>query len=441
MIVWDAVSGDMSKKHALHPDREVLALAWSPDGRFLVAGGRFPEIVIHDFKSDANKVVGLNAARVFGLAWLPDGMTLAVGGGEIKKKYNMCLLTLATGEITHYLNQHEVHVGRLVFLPDGRLVSASSDKTLGLWDKGSGNLIKRLKGHTAEVPCVSVSRDGKILASSSFDKTIRTWDADTGLQTGILEGHGGSVYCISFSPDGSFIASYSIDQTIGLWQVDTLSRVGEIKFASLVGNHFSSLEFHPKKPLLAAIVDDGSAVHIWDIETGVLLGEELSLDAVRYANAKIVLAGDTGVGKTGLSNRLVQGRFEPTVSTHGRRVMTLETRTMESSAGVPTTQETLLWDLAGQPGYRLVHQLQMDDAAVALVLFDARSETDPFGSSAYWSHALDQARSNAGIVKFLVASRTDRGGVGISRERIRPVREGARFSGILPHQRPHRGRG
>src|SRR5438445_6644157 len=41
------------------------------------------------------------------------------------------------------------------------------------------------------------------------------------------------------------------------------------------------------------------------------------------------------------------------------------------------TRETLLWNLAGQPGYRVIHQLHLSEVAVAMVVFDARNKTDP----------------------------------------------------------------
>jgi Ras family len=60
----------------------------------------------------------------------------------------------------------------------------------------------------------------------------------------------------------------------------------------------------------------------------------------------------------------------------------------------------------------------MDDAALACVLFDNRSETNPFESAAYWSQVLDRARTNTKLVKFLVASRADVGGLPAGKGRI-----------------------
>jgi hypothetical protein len=91
---------------------------------------------------------------------------------------------------------------------------------------------------------------------------------------------------------------------------------------------------------------------------------------------------------------------------------------LKADAADGVNRETVLWDLAGQPAYRAVHQLSMDDAAVACVLFDSRGETNPFEGAEYWSKVLDQTRANTKVRKILVAARTDVGGLPAGRERI-----------------------
>ena len=100
----------------------------------------------------------------------------------------------------------------------------------------------------------------------------------------------------------------------------------------------------------------------------------------------MILVGDTGVGKSG-SPSLGFGNFVDTRSSHARRALVLDSSTAKTASGVDEHRETVLWDLAGQPAYRLVHQLAMDDAAVACVLLDARSETNPLEGALYWSRA------------------------------------------------------
>ena len=158
--------------------------------------------------------------------------------------------------------------------------------------------------------------------------------------------------------------------------------------------------------------------------------------SVRYTNARVLLVGDSGVGKSGLGLVLTGQPFAPTESTHGRYVWTFESQEIELGGERKETRETLLWDLAGQPGYRLVHQLHLNEVTVALVIFDGHSETDPFAGVYHWDRALRLAQRVQGsaalpMKKFLVAARVDRGGTGVSAERIRLVVQELGFDGFF----------
>jgi GTPase SAR1 family protein len=127
-----------------------------------------------------------------------------------------------------------------------------------------------------------------------------------------------------------------------------------------------------------------------------------------YANAKVLLLGDSGVGKSGLAMVLAGKEFTPTESTHGRRIWRISAADpavdeQELSGG---SREVMLWDLAGQPGYRIVHQLHLEGAALALILFDAKSETTPLAGVRHWARAVRHAHpaADGGLPAFLVAS-------------------------------------
>ena len=140
-----------------------------------------------------------------------------------------------------------------------------------------------------------------------------------------------------------------------------------------------------------------------------------------YANAKVLMLGDSGVGKSGLAMVLARQEFQPTESTHGRQIWRLSAAEEPDSS--EDIREILIWDLAGQPGYRIVHQLHLEGAALALILFDARSETAPLDGVQYWARAVRHAHpaTVGGLTTFLVAARVDRGGINVSDPRIRKL--------------------
>ena len=156
---------------------------------------------------------------------------------------------------------------------------------------------------------------------------------------------------------------------------------------------------------------DDNTLRVWDLPAPDAIVEDA--DAARYTNAKVVLVGESGAGKTGLALRLAEDRWQETESTHGMNVWPLKLPGLET-AGME--REVWLWDFAGQPDYRLIHQLYMDETALALLVIDPQRD-NPLEPLEHWEKAL-QAAVKHDPARMLIAARCDRGGFTISRKKI-----------------------
>jgi WD40 repeat protein len=76
-----------------------------------------------------------------------------------------------------------------------------------------------LGGHTQLVLDATFSPDGRRVVTASSDWSIRLWDPETGREIDRFEGAGTEVELARFSPDGSTIVTYSAEHMIRLWDL------------------------------------------------------------------------------------------------------------------------------------------------------------------------------------------------------------------------------
>lgn len=79
------------------------------------------------------------------------------------------------------------------------LISGSRDKTLKLWDVGTGTCLYTFIGHDSWVRDVCWHPAGKYFISASDDKTIRVWDIINKRLNKTLESHKHFCTCIGMS--------------------------------------------------------------------------------------------------------------------------------------------------------------------------------------------------------------------------------------------------
>ena len=100
-----------------------------------------------------------------------------------------------------------------------KIMSASDDFTMKMWDFSSGKLLKSLKYDNYVANSICYSPNGSYIASN-YGKDIKLWDAlFNPLMT--LLGHSETAFSIRFSWDNQMIVSGSKDTTVKLFDVST----------------------------------------------------------------------------------------------------------------------------------------------------------------------------------------------------------------------------
>lgn len=364
--IWETDSGKKVFTLKGH-EGQISCIAFSPDGKKMVSGSHDETIKIWETDSGKNMATfASHKSRVYSVSFSPDSKKIISGGDDKSIK----IWDADSGKNIATLVGHTDSVLSASISLDGKKIvsgSGAKDKSIKIWATGSGKNIATLKGHREAIISVSFSSDGKKIASASHDATIRIWDVRTKKMLQVLEGHTAKVSSCVFTPDGQILASKSDDNTVWLWRTDFWQTIAIVDEPD-IGYWAPEMAFHPSKPILAAHGKKNSVIKLWELDYNILLGKDFISDSVPYTTAKIALVGDSGVGKTGLGWRLAHGSFKEHSSTHGQQFWVIDELGKKRSDGAEC--EAVLWDLAGQQDYRLVHALFLKDVDLALVLFD-----------------------------------------------------------------------
>ncbi|MBX3733796.1 MAG: hypothetical protein KF791_14540 [Verrucomicrobiae bacterium] len=198
--------------------------------------------------------------RVLALAFSPDGRWLAAGGGEPTRSGEVWLWEAASRKPVFGLPAlHSDTVASLAFSPDGRwLASAGADRFARLVEVASGRQVRLLEGHAGHVLSLGWDTDGLILATAGADLVVNFWDLRAEKRIGQATGFTREVTGIAHLPATPFWIAAS-----GARGLRVLARNGENQ-RELTGNEdfTQALAVTPDGRWVVAGGQDG-VLHVW----------------------------------------------------------------------------------------------------------------------------------------------------------------------------------
>jgi WD40 repeat protein len=157
------------------------------------------------------------------VAFSPDGRFVVAGlakGQSSNPDYSLHLLEIETGREVRRLVGHQEVVGDVAFSPDGKLILSGSSEPVILWNAASGAEIHRLIGHTGSIVAVAFSPDGQLAVSGAVDGSLLLWDVAEGVALRRYVGFAKPIIDLDFVPGGRSFFVAADDNAVHEYRVD-----------------------------------------------------------------------------------------------------------------------------------------------------------------------------------------------------------------------------
>ena len=224
-IIWDLATAKVLHRLIGH-GHKVMAASVSEDGTLAATGSWDKTVRLWDMATGAPVAVIEQPSPVNDVAFVRGGEWIAAGGHDGK----VSLWSIADGSFQGTLEGHLQGITKMVAAPGGeRLLTASIDRTLRLWDIARRDALKVLyhsDTRAGQVFAAALSPDGARALSAGRDGRLVEWDLASGEIVRTIPVHDKIVWATRYTPNGQFALTASADESTAVWHLETGDRIG-----------------------------------------------------------------------------------------------------------------------------------------------------------------------------------------------------------------------
>lgn len=289
--IWNTIDGSEIARLSGHTD-SVIAVSFSSDGEYVATGGLDGRVRVWRHHGDTwvtwEFLTTLDGpSEIVWLAWHPKGPVLSAGASDTTVWMWQCtlMLTVPSGNVMNVFSGHIGSVTCGTFTPDGRrLVSASDDGSLIVWDPRTAAVLTKFDGVDKRfellggITALSVSPDSRIIVVGGAVGGIRVVNISnldsggTGALLGSFDGHtdGESVESLEFvslAGNTAHVVSAGTDGRAIVWDLHAGRARGEVAHDAAI----TKLVVHGNTPLFTTSSVDHT-IRTWDARNAQPVG-------------------------------------------------------------------------------------------------------------------------------------------------------------------------
>ena len=216
----------------------------------------------------------------------PNGKYVACGGLD-----NLCSIFMVDDTIGWHegglpdntLQHHEGYISCIKYISNNKLLTASGDGSIALWDINTHSVQSKYIDHMHDVQSVAVcvENNPNLFLSGAIDAKVKLWDirlSSKNSQTHnnacvyTFDGHTSDVNCVSWFPDGNAFITASEDSTCKLYDLKCFKQLNCYK-SEEHGNPVKDVDFSVSGRYVFASYDENPFCLIWDTISAEMVRE------------------------------------------------------------------------------------------------------------------------------------------------------------------------